>query len=375
MDQTQPKDPDDQVALIDRAKHFIEQGHPSELPPLLSDCVRSQDTDGMLAVQLLARDMYGGETLNLLLKSPAAHCLLAWRHDGLQALVENAMDEPTLTNFTLAFKLLASTANGCEPISVGMQQSNPALREAVSRSAGDWEYLALPARRHLNKLMLSIEDDQYAALYTATAMQGLAVLDPGATGTLSHALALRSTAVGPKILTAYNAILNSARDDEAIFQRFFAKHPLLLDPRAFQVWAKPDFHGRLEPDFVIRRYDNSYVIVEIETPAKLLVTQRGHLSANTTHAINQVLEYQEYLRTHLAEAIKVFPQFTSSTGLVVIGHESSLNAKQNRTLRMENQGRPHMRIVGFDSLADTARAVTDNVIHGIPATISGTRLP
>ena len=98
------------MALIDRAKHFIEEGHASELSTLLSDCVRAKGTDGMLAVQLLARDMYGGETFNLLLKSPAAYCLLAWRNDGIEALVENALTEPTSKNFSLAFQLLASAA-------------------------------------------------------------------------------------------------------------------------------------------------------------------------------------------------------------------------------------------------------------------------
>lgn len=291
MGQTRSKKLDDRVALIDRAKRFIEEGHSSELVALLFDCVRAKSTDGMLAVQLLARDMYGGETLNLLFKSPAAYCLLAWRHDGIEALVENALTEPTSKNFSLAFRLLASVANGCEPQSIAIPQSDTVLREAVSRAAGAWEHLALPARQHLNKLMLSIEDDQEAALYAATAIHGLAVLDPDATSTLSHALALRSTAVGPKILAAYDDILNRQSDDEAIFQSFLEKHPLLLDPRAFQVWAKPDFHGKLEPDFVIRRYDNSYVIVEIETPAKPLVTKQGHLSASATYAIKQVLEY------------------------------------------------------------------------------------
>lgn len=365
----------DRVALIDRAKHFIEEGHPSELLTLLLDCVRLRNTDGMLAVQLLARDMYGGETFNLFLKSPAAYCLLAWRDAGIEALVENALTKPNLKNFSLAFEMLASAANGSEPQFTSALQSATVLREAVSAAVGDWQDLELLARRHLNELMLTIEDDQRAALYAATAMQVLVLLDPGATSTLSHALALRSTAVGPKVLATYDDILNRQSDNEPIFQTFFEQHPLLLDPRAFQVWAKPDFHGRHEPDFVIRRYDDSYVIVEIETPKKLLVTQRGHLSANATHAVNQVLEYQDYLRTHIADAIRVFPQFTSSIGLVVVGRESLLNAKQKGMLRMENQGRTFMRIVGFDSLADTSKTITNNLIHGIPSAISGTRLP
>ena len=363
------------MVLIDRARRFIEVGRPADLEPLLADCIAVRNSEGMIAVKLLARDMYGGMTFNLMLKAPAAYCLLAWRQDGLKALVENALEESTSKNFSIAFQLLASAAEGHEPQSMGSFVSDTQLREAVSCAVGDWNSLTLPARSHLNELMLSIEYDDDAVLYSATALQGLAILDPDAAKNLSHALALRSVAVGPQVLNDYDALVIGTGDDESVFQRFFENHPLLLDPRAFQVWGRPDLHGRLEPDFVIRTYDNSYVIVEIETPAKLLITQRGQLSAEVTHAIGQVLQYQEYLRTHLTEALEVFPEFKPPAGLVVVGCESLLNADQKAVLRWENQSRSDINIVGFDTLADTARAVTNNVIHGIRETILGTRLP
>ena len=363
------------MALIDRARQFVEGGNPTELSQLLIACVGDGTVDGLLAAQLLARDMYGGDTYNLLLKAPAAYCLLAWGQDGLEALVKNALEEPTSKNFSLAFQLLASTAEGYEPQSIGARRSDGQLREAVSRAVGDWENLALVARRYLNELMLSIEDDDDAALYAGTSLQGLALLDPGAIRNLSHALALRSVAVGPRILSEYEDLLAGTGDDEAIFQRFFENHPLLLDTGAFQVWGRPDFHGRLEPDFIIRTYDNGYVIVEIETPAKLLVTQQYQLSAHTTHAISQVLQYQEYLRTHVTAASEAFPEFAPPSGLVVVGRESSLDTGQKAVLRLENLSRRDISIVGFDTLADTAKAVTSNLVHGISGTIVDTRLP
>ncbi len=289
--------------LIDRARRFVERGKVTELVPLLRDCIAAGNTEGMLAVKLLARDMYGGETFNWELKAPAAYSLLAWGEPGLEALVENALKEPTPKNFSLAFLLLASAAEGNEPQSDRSWLSDRQLREAVSRTVNGWSDLASTARSRLNELVLSIEDDNRAARYVGTSLIQLAVQDHGAVRNLSHALSLRSIAVGPSVLAAYNDLLTGTGDDESAFQRFLKRHPLLLDPRAFQVWEKPDFHGRLEPDFMIRTYDNSYVIVEIETPAKLLVTQQNQLSAHATHAISQVLEYQEYLRTHLTAAL------------------------------------------------------------------------
>ena len=362
------------MALISRAKRFVEGGNRTELLQLLADCVAVSNSEGMLAVKLLARDMYGGDTFNLELKAPAAYCLLAWGQDGLKALVENALEEPTSKNFSMAFQLLASTAEGHEP-QIGLFLPDVQLRESVSRAVGDWNNLTLPARSHLHELMLSIEHDADAAISAGTSLMSLALQDQGAIGNLSHALALRSIAVGPRVLATYNDLMAGTDDDESIFQRFLESHPLMLDPRAFQVWGRPDLHGKLEPDFIIRTYDNSYVIIEIETPAKQLVTKQGQLSAHVTHAIGQVLRYQDYLRTHLPAALEAFPEFTPPAGLVVVGRESSLDADQKAVLRSENQSRSDIRIVGFDVLADIAKAVTNNVIHGIPGTIVGERLP
>ena len=328
----------------------------------------------MVAVQLLARDMYGGFTYNWQLKAPAAYCLMAWREAGLKALVENAMEKPTSKNYSLAFQVLSSTAGGNEPRSVGSFVSDVQLRETVSTSVGDWKDLSSKARSHLHELMLSIEGDDEAGIYASTSLMGLSIQDSSAIAHLSHALALRTTALGPRVLANYDDLLARASDDESAFQEFFQRHPLLLDSRAFQVWSKPDLHGQFEPDFVLRTYDNSYVIVEIETPAKLLVTKRGKISAHATHAIDQVLEYQDHLRVHISEASAFFPQFTPPTGLAVVGRESPLSAKQKNVLRMENQSRPEIRIVGFDQLAAATKAVTSNVIHGIPETILGARL-
>lgn len=362
--------------LTGRARQFIEGDDTTELLQLLVDCVSAGNTDGMLAVKSLAREMYGGITYNWELKSPAAYCLLAWGQAGLEALVENALTESTLKNRLLAFLLLAGTAEGKDPQSSSFWLSSLQLRQAVSSAVGNWKDLALEARRLLHKLMLDIDDDDSAALYVGNSLMHLAARqDHGAIRNLSHALALRSIALGPRVLADYDDLLAGKCDDESVFQRFFECHPLLLDPRAFQVWAKPDLHGQLEPDFVLRRYDNSYVIIEIETPAKLLITKHGQLSAHATHAIGQFLQYQEYLRTHLTAALDVFPEFTTAAGLVVIGRESSLNNGQKAALRSENQSRADISIVGFDALADTAKVVTNNLIHGIPGAIANARLP
>ena len=361
--------------LIDRANRFIQADQHRGLSPLLAECVAAGNGEGLLAVKLLARDAYGDSSMSLFAKAPAACCLLAWKWDGLDALVEVGLDESDSGNFSLALQLLSCAAGGQEPQMIRSWLKDGQLFEAVSRSVGDWTDLASAARSHLHDLVLSTENDSQLALWGGTSLSSLSLRDSHAASILTHALALRSIAVGPSILAHYDRLMAEADNDEPSFQLFFETHPLLLDPRAFQVWRKPDFHGKLEPDFLIRTYDNNYVVVEIETPAKRLVTQSGQLSADTTHAINQVLAYQDYLRSHISAAKEAFPHFTTSTGLVVVGRESLLNAKQESVLRRENQSRHEIRIAGFDTLAETANAVTQNVIHGIRETILDARLP
>ena len=78
------------MTLLERAQRFVSQPAPDKLEHLLYDCVSAQTLDGLTAVQLLAEDMYGRITFNFELKCPAAWCFVAWREQGLQALLEMA---------------------------------------------------------------------------------------------------------------------------------------------------------------------------------------------------------------------------------------------------------------------------------------------
>jgi len=178
------------------------------------------------------------------------------------------------------------------------------------------------------------------------------------------AMCARWLSVGPHTLSEYDNLLNNHPNQEPVFHRFFEAHPQLLDPMALEVWSKPDLHGAAEPDFMIRRIDGTYLVVEIETPGKTLVTSDAQLSAQTTHAIAQVLHYQEFLVQRSAAASATFPDFQTPDCLVVIGLEHLLNAKQRQTLSLENRSRGGIRIAGFDWLAERARTSTRNLIDG-----------
>ena len=348
------------MTLLQRAQRFVPQPAPAELEHLLYDCVSAQTLDGLTAAQLLAEDMYGRITFNFELKFPAACCLVAWREQGLQALLEMTQRTQTTKNYSLAFQIL-STLSARRQLPTSWL--NDQLRTLIEASITDWNEISTAARITLNELALSIPSDDDAAFYASIPMQSLSVTEPTAVRPIFMAMCARWLSVGPGTLSEYQGLLKCHPNDEPAFHRFFETHSQLLDPMVLDVWSKPDLHGEAEPDFVIRRIDGTYLVVEIETPAKILVTKNAQLSANATQAVAQVLNYQEFLNRRSTEASNTFPQFQPPDCLVVIGLQQPLSQRQKRALRLQNGSHAGLQIVGFDWLAERAQTLARNVVE------------
>jgi len=187
--------------------------------------------------------------------------------------------------------------------------------------------------------------------------------DPAVVRELFRALAARRLATGPATIRAYEALVQQYPDDEPIFHAFLERHPQLLDPAAAEVWSKPDLSGVREPDFVIRRADDTYLVVEIETPGKPLVTAANQLSAPATQAVAQATAYRSFLIERFQVAQTHFPRFSEPECLVVIGIESQLSADRQAALARENRSRAGLRIVGYDWLAHRALTIASNVVE------------
>jgi len=350
------------MSLLDKAAKVTSSGGQSHVMALLNECLDARNAEALVATQRLFEDMYDGFTLNTEMKMPAAYCLLAWGEQGLECMMESVRRTPTIKNVSLAMQILASVAAGEKVIRIQWIFS-PEMHERVFASVPDWGAVARAARRHLSALVLSFPGDDDAAIAASSAITFLSVSRSDAAKSLLVALATRWLAISTPTLTAYADLIRTSPDDEPLFQSFFEKHPQLLDPMAFQVWTKPDLHGFKEPDFVIRRTDNSYVVVEIETPGKTLMTAASQISAQVTQAVAQSTSYRSFLRERFAEAATVFPSFQDPECLVVIGLEEKLTGGQRAALLHENQHRAALKIVGFDWIASRAAAIAQNIIE------------
>jgi len=349
--------------LVERALAFIKSGPYSEQTPLLRDCLDANSAEALAAVQLMFEDMYGGETYNFYPKSQAAYCLLFWKEQGIEALYEATTRTPLSKNISLALEIFAALSARQKPLNISMWVKDSQLLDKIMHSIHDWDPIFRLSRHCLHRLIMSFDADDDAASAIGSGLQKASFLDVAAAKQMFLALSARWLAVSTPSISAYRSLLELHATEESEFQTFFERHPQLLDPMAHQVWPKPDLHGYKEPDFVIRRTDDTYLIVEIETPAKTLVTSTRQISADVTHAVSQVMQYRKFLIEHLIEAQRCFPAFEDAECLVVIGMENTLTVQQRETLILENRHRSGLKVVGFDWIANRAEAISKNIIE------------
>ena len=104
------------------------------------------------------------------------------------------------------------------------------------------------------------------------------------------------------------------------------------------------------------------VVVEIECPAKLLLTRNGQLGRDAGHAEKQALDYEGFLSDRIVEARTHFPNYRRAECMAVVGLENALTPEAaSEYLDRANERRQNMRIVGFDWLLERARTVVRNM--------------
>lgn len=165
-------------------------------------------------------------------------------------------------------------------------------------------------------------------------------------------------------LNNYKDLVYSTGKGEIDYQNFLKANPYILEPFHAQIWSKPKFGEDLVPDFVIRSMDNSYTVVEIEQPDFQILTKAGELSAKTTHAKRQAMDFRDWAINNNLYAVRKYSGIYRPFCLVVIGRESELDEMQVSRLKQENESTQGvLRIVGFDWLHSRAKATLDNLIN------------
>ncbi len=290
---------------------------------------------------------------------PAYVALATWGENGFEEITRIALAGETVKIVSAALTVLSSIVEHGRILGTVFVEQN-ILNIANERiSIQD----CLSARHALTAMVMAIPtEDLMLPLSQSFMHYALGAME--APKILSLVISSKWMKFGPAVLDRFEQMLITHADDEPAFQAFFCVYPQMLDPMAVKVWSQADLHGAVEPDFVLQRVDDSYLVVEIETPGKLLMTQDGQLASGATHAEKQVNDYCAFLNERSIEARHLFPNYRSADKMAVIGLHSRLNPQQIRALSILNETRHKLVTVGFDWLLDRARRVLQNLSEG-----------
>ena len=119
----------------------------------------------------------------------------------------------------------------------------------------------------------------------------------------------------------------------------------------------------MAPDFVIRRLDDEYILVEIEKARDRPFTDYPQPSAPLSHALGQVFQWFSWVEDNIAYAqTHGFPGIHTPIGIVVIGRNADLDKEQRRMLKQMNDLLyPRIRIMTYDDVIASARHVLNNL--------------
>ncbi|MCY1642123.1 Shedu anti-phage system protein SduA domain-containing protein [Methylorubrum sp. SL192] len=290
---------------------------------------------------------------------PAYASLAAWRQDGFAEIVRIALSGDSVKIKSAALTVLSAIAEkGCVPPSIMIGEE---LARIVNIKLSDED--RPDARRALTSMVMQIPTEDLIIPISQSFIH-YAMGGTDAPYILTSAISSKWLKFGPAVLDRFEEMLVTDADNEPAFQAFFTAYPQMLDPMVVRAWSQPDLHGAEEPDFVLQRADDTYLVVEIETPGKLLIRQDGQLAAEATHAEKQVNDYATFLNERIGEARRVFPNYRPADKMAVIGLQRSLTDVQARALSATNEARHKLVTVGFDWLLDRARRVLQNLSEG-----------
>jgi len=134
---------------------------------------------------------------------------------------------------------------------------------------------------------------------------------------------------------------------------------VFLDPHAVEVRSKVPF-GDKESDFVAKRSDGTYVLVEIER-ATCRVFRKGNNepTAEFNHACQQVKDWQRYIRdnVHTVREEQRMPGIYEPAGMVIVGRSSDIDSVEAVTRWKDMKARGEPQLLTYDELIDRARAL------------------
>ncbi|WP_432981555.1 Shedu immune nuclease family protein [Dactylosporangium sp. CA-233914] len=308
-----------------------------------------------LAEQVLRdeRRRFGGTERMSYAQLAAATAVLAG-DAGIRMLAEVALDDSykNWANYGIEALWLAAS-----------NKRLPAEGYASSASEVHFEIpsaIRAKARATLDELIVNSKEDKalFAKILTLASLEANKNQVVGGVNDFTEhvmkVLAAGSIAVPASILDDFEALVSKNLPEER-YQEFLKTHPTVLDPLAAEVIPKHRLGTEYVTDFVIRRHDLRYLVVEIEKPQDRIFNSSDDFTREFSHALGQVLDFQGWVAEHGEYARSSLPNIENPRGLLVIGRRSALTARQESKLRRWSINSNLIDVVTFDDLVTSGR--------------------
>jgi hypothetical protein len=315
---------------------------------------------------------------------PAVAALPAWGTHGIEELKKMVISGP---HDRAAFSVLLSIAIGQKPSS----KDNAFLRENWDQLCGYDvpDALAKEARRVVQELVLEQMNDFYLSyrifsglndvmLQSAFSNKGNAELlkkgEPKQVEKVSYffrSLLDPRLSLNERLIQEFSELLDADPKKEKELHDFLFEHPVFLDPLAIEIRSKHELGEDFQTDFVVKRINNEYVLVEVEKSTDKIFTENGGFHSDLTGSIRQVRDFQSWISDHIEYARSKLAEIRRPEGLLVIGRRKDWTPQMIRSLDEENfSRRGHIKIVTYDELLEQAKVIYKNMLES-PLRIKG----
>ena len=149
--------------------------------------------------------------------------------------------------------------------------------------------------------------------------------------------------------------------DEQVLHTWLAaeRHHVFLDPHAIEVRSKLPFGAQVS-DFVVRRSDGTYLLIEIE-PASAAIFRHDNSepTAQFNHGCQQVRDWQRYVRenVHTVRDEIGLSGIYEPAGMVVIGRSSAISQEDAARRWKDLKARNDPSVATYDDISDRVKAL------------------
>ena len=154
---------------------------------------------------------------------------------------------------------------------------------------------------------------------------------------------------------------------EAVFHDYLVRNPILMDvyghaeskPRlTYPDGESPTGKAYVEPDFILKYWNNTYKLIELEKPGHILATKEGHPRVSVTHGAFQIAEWKDYIARNYHLISSRYPGIAGSyTSALIIGRETarSITSDPHRYMALLRQQLAVDEVLTYDDLIHKAR--------------------